>query len=254
LYIQTLTQTADTQARRNSISVKDPTLNERCLFCDECEESLRHIFTCRKSLEEVAQQMNKVKDSLAEIKGLELDWFCPHAQQQDLWKDWEALFPLFKKEDEQEMKRILNRIQKHDRFAGIIGIMPKGIEQLLTTYLHRSTNVSPEAGLQTARKRAQDIVRRVRTQLMEVSMAIWRRWKYKQRTWRRMKITAQAKAKTTSSLGVDSTRPSRGKRKKTEKLPRKRPTGRDRDPRIHGVKNKRGKRAPGTPVQRRRKR
>ena len=72
--------------------------------------------------------MNKVKDSLAEIKGLELDWFCPHAQQQDLWKDWEALFPLFKKEDEQEMKRILNRIQKHDRFAGIIGIMPKGIE------------------------------------------------------------------------------------------------------------------------------
>jgi hypothetical protein len=112
LYIQTLTQTADTQARRNSISVKDPTLNERCLFCDEREESLRHIFTCRKSLEEVGQQMNKVKDSLAEIKGLELDWFCPYAQQQDLWKDWEALFPLFKKEDEQEMKRILNRIQE----------------------------------------------------------------------------------------------------------------------------------------------
>jgi hypothetical protein len=244
-YLQALTQTGDSHDRRVKIHAQDEEkMNTYCLFCNNEHESLRHIYTC-KTVHDMylrkLQTISQVIDPLDEFKG-KLCWFRID-DNRTLSERWASKFKAYEREDKvDKMDEKLKAIESHDRFAGMLGIMPKGLHTVLTKLLLRTqptTTLNEEKALQQARQQAASCIKHVRKELMQLALAIWLKWRAKQRTYKRVRgseIQASVPKTTTPTV------------KKKKKLligatpahskGRRRPTGRDKSPKLHKVKKK----------------
>ena len=245
-YLQALTQTADTHDRREHIHASDlHTMNSECLFCEASTESLRHIFTCQKVHKLFEKHIGEViqgTDPSGKLKG-QLTWFSTGSAPQALSRIWNEAFESYAKEDKESgIMDSLNTIEKHDRFAGILGIMPRGLHEVLTKLIIRTNTheTNRELALQRARQDAAAVINRTRRRLMRLSMDIWTAWKAKQRRLRQTSALCKpAEAPKTKPPATQTKRRVNSKKtSKSEPRVRKRHRHRDKDPRNWGVKKK----------------
>ena len=242
-YLQALTQTADTMDRRETVQCKVAS-NEDCLFCDSHPESLRHMFTCkevRKQYFSKIQEVVQIIDPNNSLQG-QLCWFSDTDMNSSLSKEWRKKFSSYKEDDEKQgVMETIERVEKHDKFAGLLGIMPIGLHDIMTKLILRTDKQEPnhEAMLQKARQSAATIIDKARRRLMQLSMNIWRAWKVKQKKFlennSRCKKADPPVVKTPIRTTSGKTNPPK---KIAEPTPKKRRTGRDKCPRIHGIKKK----------------
>ena len=267
-YLQALTQTADTHDRRrrcvngketdkNALTTQRYALyNSVCLFCNFEQESLRHIYSCTAMQRTFREQIALIIQQADPHHLLQdkLQWFIAEDEKtraMDLWPVWKQAFPTTSEQEEIVVREALANIQQHDRFAGLLGIQPQGLRELYSQY-HLHTDNEPAANaVHLAHKKATQTIRELRLSCMKLAYTIWKTWRERQRTvLRRNKLRhpkqhPQQEQKTQQQQHpavCKKPSPKLSSLRYTTRTPKKRFEGRDKNPRLHRVKKKYGRR------------
>ena len=183
-YLQTLTCTADTYTRRCQIKVQNKAhtrrlLNENCVFCNAIPESIQHIFSCehvRTKYHPDIVSLRKLCDPLDLLSG-HLQWFEANEHKSSLTEKW---MQTFKNENasQEETKKMLTKIENHDRLAGMLGILPPGVSEVLFRYHSAaSTTTLSDAEIKNLRKAISSQVENIRNQCIQLTFKIWTDWR-----------------------------------------------------------------------------
>jgi ribonuclease HI len=185
-YLEALTQTADTHERRETTrsTQQQPAkeqkylTNVKCLFCKESDESLRHLLTSEcpvfsSTLRQHHEDMNEFLDPY-DLLNNTIQWFKD--DQRDTEKTWKETFQ--QQKDEVIEEKLLTYISKHDRLAGMLGILPPRIDDILLQYhknkIGRALN---DSDIKYLRTHIHEALYKVRTRCIWASFRAWKIWK-----------------------------------------------------------------------------
>jgi ribonuclease HI len=226
--LQCFTQTADTFTRRSTVKTQDQPqvvarlTNQWCLLCEEkghkVEESTRHIFTCPSMLLTRQPEYKRIKDRLDPLQKLEgeLQWFLPRQGSPNLLQMWDRWICQHEHPESEALPDQLKKIQQHDTFAGILGIMPPGIHDVLLAYQQKySPTPMSEAQVKTTRKDIATLVEDTRSSLVELAFDIWSKWQTKKREYLRLQQTI---TKHQRKLDVAERKKQKMVKKKTQRI------------------------------------
>jgi predicted secreted protein len=86
----------------------------------------------------------------------------------------------FKNENasQEETKKMLTKIENHDRLAGMLGILPPGVSEVLFRYHSAaSTTTLSDAEIKNLRKAISSQVENIRNQCIQLTFKIWTDWR-----------------------------------------------------------------------------
>ena len=140
----------------------------------------------RKIVSREIRTLEELSDPKKKIAG-ELQWFYK-LQMPKLLEVWERIVPQEEDPDEKhELKEVLRKIMQHDPYAGMLGVMPKGVQKLYEKYFFHFDDTSyanAEEKTKKVRKLAAEQIVKIRKQCIRTSCAIWRVWKKMQDEYR----------------------------------------------------------------------
>ena len=114
-----------------------------------------------------------------------LQWITA-APNDELKLEWSRVFPTHVYDNEAQRKntmKMIDNVNQHDPVAGLLGIMPPGIHDLLLTYeclsqkLEDNTFVATDDWLKSKRKQVDAKVNTIRKLCITLTIKIWKRWR-----------------------------------------------------------------------------
>jgi hypothetical protein len=106
-----------------------------------------------------------------------LQWFEANEHKSSLTEKW---MQTFKNENasQEETKKMLTKIENHDRLAGMLGILPPGVSEVLFRYHSAaSTTTLSDAEIKNLRKAISSQVENIRNQCIQLTFKIWTDWR-----------------------------------------------------------------------------
>lgn len=189
-YLQALTDTADTHERRCRIkSEKNEAggkwlCNEKCLFCDDAPESLEHMLACPAIVSRYSSEFKRIRQLIDPCDLLEgrLQWIQPQEKiTQPLANLWKARLP-YRRTEEKELQAMLSKIESHDKTAGMLGILPPRLHDVLLAYHRDSLKHAPtDSQLKSLRKATSKQIDAIRSKIMDLAFSIWKEWRSRKR-------------------------------------------------------------------------
>ena len=129
--------------------------NEKCLFCDDAPESLEHMLACPAIVSRYSSEFKRIRQLIDPCDLLEgrLQWIQPQEKiTQPLANLWKARLP-YRRTEEKELQAMLSKIESHDKTAGMLGILPPRLHDVLLAYHRDSLKHAPrDSQLKSLRK------------------------------------------------------------------------------------------------------
>jgi hypothetical protein len=163
-------------------------------------------------------EYKRIKDRLDPLQKLEgeLQWFLPRQGSPNLLQMWDRWICQHEHPESEVLPDQLKKIQQHDTFAGILGIMPPGIHDVLLAYQQKySPTPMSEAQVKTTRKDIATLVEDTRSSLVELAFDIWSKWQTKKREYLRLQQTI---TKHQRKLDVAERKKQKMVKKKTQRI------------------------------------
>jgi len=176
------------------------------LFCGKHDENIKHIFSCTETLKIVKPGVDRLRamaDPYNKLDG-QLQWFLPRGKA-SLAKAWSEAVPEEHQKptgEASEWNKTLQAVEKHDAFAGMLGVMPPKILLIYEKYFTKfgvDESENKERQTKLARKNAAERVKMIRLQCIDISTKIWKNWTQRQRKFQNER-KSERKAATNRTL------------------------------------------------------
>jgi ribonuclease HI len=184
-YLQALTDTADTYARRQKISVQNVDhggrrlLNEKCVFCNATPETLEHIFSCPLTIQKHKVGLRDIEHLVDPLRRLDgsLQWMQHKDTTPSLVSTWKLRLPNTKMNDK-ELTDMLSKIEGHNKTAGMLGILPPRLHDILFAYKYAMLETPPtDAQMKTMRNAVSELIEQIRDKIIDLAFSIWKEWR-----------------------------------------------------------------------------